>query len=384
MSTSTRNPRRLLYVVSEDWYFLSHRLPMARAARAAGFEVHVATRVQHGANAIRAEGFVLHAVPFERGRLSIAAAMRTVRALRAVYDVVDPSIAHHVSLQPAVLASLAAVDRNVACVNAFTGFGYAFSSNAGTARVLRPMIGGALRLLLNRGTTVALVQNPDDEQTLRSLGVSHRRIVRICGSGVELERFSPTPEPNGPIVIGYAGRLLEDKGIHTLVQAHGLLRRRGLLLQLKIAGAPDPANPSSIKPEQLEHWRTLPGVQLLGHVSDIPEFWANSHIAVLPSRREGLPKSMLEAAACGRPMIATDAPGCREVVIPGETGRLVPIDNTQALASAIAELAQSTQLRYQFGTAARRLAERRFGTVEIASQTVALYETLFASSTGRR
>ncbi|MGE0549000.1 MAG: glycosyltransferase family 4 protein [Kofleriaceae bacterium] len=378
MSTSARNPRRLLYVVSEDWYFLSHRLPMARAAHAAGFEVHVATRVQHGADAIRAEGFVLHAVPFERGRISMTAAMRTVRALRGVYDAVDPLLAHHVSLQPAVLASLAAVDRNVACVNALTGFGYAFSSSAGRARVLRPVIGSVLRLLLNRGSTVALVQNPDDEHALRSLGVPQRRIVRISGSGVELERFSQVPEPSGPIVVGYVGRLLEDKGVHTLVEAHRLLRRRGLLLDLKIAGAPDPANPSSIKVEQLEYWRTQPGIHLLGHISDIPGFWANAHIAVLPSRREGLPKSMLEAAACGRPMIATDAPGCREVVIPGETGRLVPVDNAPALATAIAELAESTQLRHQFGTAARRLVENRFGSVAIASQTVALYEALLA------
>jgi hypothetical protein len=163
---------RLLYVVTEDWYFLSHRLPMARAARDAGFDVHVATRVVDGAQAIEAEGFTLHPVPFARGRLDPLATLRTVRALRAVYRSVAPDIAHHVSLQSAVLGSLAALGRNVACVNALTGLGYTYTSGGAKALLLRPVLSALLRFLLNRPRQTVLVQNPDDFEGMRSLGIA--------------------------------------------------------------------------------------------------------------------------------------------------------------------------------------------------------------------
>jgi glycosyltransferase involved in cell wall biosynthesis len=370
---------RLLYVVTEDWYFLSHRLPMARAARDVGFEVHVAAKLGSEEAGIRAEGFIPHHVPFARGRASPIATLRTLRALRAVYASVRPTISHHVSLQPTVLASLAALDRDVVCINALTGFGFAFTSSSPKARALKPLLGNMLRLLIDRGGNVALVQNPDDHATLCALGIPPQRIVTIAGSGVDLARFAATPEPAEPVVVGYAGRLLEDKGIHTLVEAHRLLLARGRELVLEVAGEPDAANPSSISPETLVAWRREPRIRLRGHVRDVSRFWPAVHIAVLPSRREGLPKSLIEAAACARPMISCDVPGCREVVVRGKTGMLVPVDDPQALADALEELAGSRELRLRFGAEARRLAEERFGADLIASQIAALYTSLSAA-----
>lgn len=368
---------RLLYVVSEDWYFLSHRLPMARAARDAGFDVHVATHVQHGAEAIRREGFTLHGIPFERGKLSIGAGLRTVRAVRAIHDDIHPVLAHHVSLQPAVLASMAALGRDVACVNAVTGFGFAFTSTSLKARAIRPAISALLRWLLGRPSSIALVQNPDDRAALLALRVPADQIVCIAGSGVDLERFTPTPEPAGRITVGFVGRLLADKGVHTLVEAHRLLKQRGVEIALQMAGTPDPANPSTVSEMELTQW-SAEGISVLGHVEDIPTFWASTHIAVLPSRREGLPKSLLEAAASGRPMVASDVPGCREVVGP-TTGLLVRVDDPEALANAIETLATSPELRHQMGAAARRDAEARFGNARIARETVALYQKLLSA-----
>jgi glycosyltransferase involved in cell wall biosynthesis len=161
-----------------------------------------------------------------------------------------------------------------------------------------------------------------------------------------------------------------------LIAAHRLLRGRGCDVILQIAGTPDPANPGSVSQAEAEAWRNEPGLHWLGHVGDIATFWARSHIAVLPSRREGLPKSLLEAAACGRPMIATDVPGCREVVVAGQTGLLVPPDDVEALADAIAKLATSAELRERYGAAARRLACERFASDKIGEQIVALYQTL--------
>jgi glycosyltransferase involved in cell wall biosynthesis len=364
---------RLLYVVTEDWYFLSHRLPMARAAKAAGFDVHVATNVAGGAAAIAREGFVLHPVRFARGKLSPAATLATIRALRRVHRELAPDLVHHVALQATVIGLLAALGRRVARINSLTGLGYSFISDSLKARIARPIIGTLLRLLIDRPHSVALVQNPDDRDLLAQLGIATERIVLIPGSGVDIVRLQPRPEPTGPITLGFVGRLLDDKGIRVLVAAHRQLRAKGLDIALLIAGTPDPANPASVSLAEAQAWGREPGISWLGHVDDIATVWARAHIAVLPSRREGLPKSLLEAAACGRPMVATDVPGCREVALPGQTGLLVPADDPAALAAAIEALVKDAELRARYGRAARALAEERFADGAISRAITELY-----------
>jgi glycosyltransferase involved in cell wall biosynthesis len=373
-------PQKILYVVSEDWYFISHRLPMARAAREAGFEVHVATRVSQHGEAIKAEGFVLHPIPFDRGTLSPFAASRTISVLRGLHREIAPALCHHVALQACVLGSIAAIGRPVAVVNALTGFGYTFIAKNSKGRLLRFLTGNALRILLDRKNSIALVQNPDDRETLLHIGIPAPHIALIPGSGVDTARLRPLPEPSGAIAIGYAGRLLAGKGLHALVAAHKILRQRGRSSQLLIAGTPDPLNPESIAEDTLAQWRREPGLITLGHVQDISSLWARAHIAVLPSRREGLPKSLLEAAACGRPMVATDVPGCREIVISGQTGLLVPVDNSERLADALETLVTSPELRVRYGTAARNRAIESFAAEAIGRQIVSLYEQLLKTS----
>jgi glycosyltransferase involved in cell wall biosynthesis len=368
-------------VVTEDWAFLLHRLPMASAARAAGFEVHVATNVTDSAAAIAREKFVLHPVRFARGRLSPVAVISTIRDLRRIHRAVKPVLVHRVAVEPIVIDAIASLGLSGASVNALTGLGYAFIATSLKARVLRQVIGLVLRFLINHPHSVALVQNPDDEALVAAFGVAHERIALIPGSGVDVERFRPLPEPPGPPVVGFVGRLLGHKGIRTLIAAHRVLRDKGLAIELLIAGTPDPANPASVTPDEVATWTREAGIKLLGHVGDIPGFWARAHIAVLPSRREGLPKSLIEAAACGRPMVATDVPGCREVVRP-DTGFLVPPGDPTALAQAIAALAQSPDLRARFGATARALAIERFSADAIGQATVDLYRRL--ADGGRR
>ena len=249
---------RLLYVVTEDWYFLSHRLPMARAARDAGFEVHVATRVADGAAAIRAEGFTLHHVPFVRGRLSPSGTIATIRALRGIHREVAPAIAHHVALQATVLGSMAAWGRRVVCVNALTGLGYAFTSGGAKARLWRGLLSALLRLLLRGRRQIVLIQNPDDRAVMLSLGIPAERIALIPGSGVDVEALQPMPEPPGPITVAFVGRLLDDKGIRTLIRAHALLRQRGSSVELLIAGTPDAANPASVSEQEARNGARCP------------------------------------------------------------------------------------------------------------------------------
>jgi glycosyltransferase involved in cell wall biosynthesis len=373
-TASSATAPRLLYVVTEDWAFLSHRLPMARAARDAGFEVHVATRVSGGAAAIEAERFTLHPIPFARGSLSPLAAIATIAALRRVRRDVKPELTHHVALQACVFGMLSTLGQSAACINAFIGLGYSFTSETGKARAVRALIGLLLRFLINRRNCIALVQNKDDMAALVSFGLAQKRIALIPGSGVDVNRLTPLAEPNGAPTFGFVGRLLEDKGIRTLVAAHRLLRTRIPDARLLIAGTSDPANPASVTEAEAKSWNSEVGIAWLGYVGDIVSFWSKAHVAVLPSRREGLPLSLMEAAACGRAMIASDVPGCREIVIHEQTGLLFPVDNALALADAMGRLAGDPSLRARYAMAARKLVIERFTAEIIGRQTVALYK----------
>ncbi|MGY3451111.1 glycosyltransferase family 4 protein [Bradyrhizobium sp. USDA 4353] len=380
LSPHPASPRRLLYVANEDYAFLMHRLPMARAARDSGYEVHVATNVNAGAAAIAAERFVLHPIPFQRGGLSPSAALPTIRAIRAVEASLRPDVLHHSGLQASVLGSLAALGHTTPVVNALTGLGYVFTSASFRSRLLKRGLLWLLPRLMNRAPSCVLVQNPDDRDALQAMGVRADKITLIPGSGVDTDRFQPLPEPDGPITFGFAGRLLTDKGIWALVAAHRLLRQQGRDDQLLIAGSPDPANPASVSAEDIEAWRNEPGITLLGQIKDISELWRRCHVAVLPSHREGLPVSLLEAAACGRPLVSTDAPGCREIAIHEQTGLAVPVEDAGALAQAMARLAASAELRARYGAAARQLVEDKLSARIIGRSVVALYDRLIASS----
>lgn len=364
----------LMYLASEDRAFLSHRLPMARAAREAGFDIHVATNITVHADAIRAEGFTVHSIPFHRGGLSVASALRTIGAVRTLERRIGPAIVHHSGLQCCVLGGFAAVGRNTPQINALTGLGYIFTSPSLGAVTVRLAVSIILKFLLNRTNSVALVQNPDDRASLEAIGIESDNIALIPGSGVDTDALTPLPEPDGPVTVGFAGRLLTDKGIRALVAAHKILQTRGLNTRLLIAGGPDPANPASVSPREVQEWATQPGITCLGQIQDITSLWRSSHIAALPSHREGLPKSLLEAAACGRPLVAADAPGSREIVIPGQTGLLVPIEDPQALADVIGKLATSQEMRREYGAAARQIVVEKMSSHAIGTAIVQLYD----------
>jgi glycosyltransferase involved in cell wall biosynthesis len=375
-SADARSPRRLLYVANEDWAFLMNRLPMARAARKAGYDVHVATRVKDGASAIEAEGFTLHPIPLRRGGISPLSAIPTILALRRITRRIKPDIAHHSGLQCCVYGSIAAFGRKFPYVSALTGMGYVFTSATWRTRGLKAILKWLLPSLLDRSGDVVLVQNPDDRAALSGLGISEARITLIPGSGVDTDALQPLPEPEGPITYGFAGRLLTDKGIRALVAAHDIVRAQGLETRLLIAGNPDPANPASVSAQEVDEWSRRPGITWLGHVKDITSLWRQCHFAILPSHREGLPGSLMEAAACERAMVATDAPGCREIVIDDQTGLLVPIENPQALALAIVRLATSPELRARYAKAARELVVSKLSARMIGEQIVRLYDDM--------
>jgi len=374
---------RLLFVVTEDWYFWSHRLPMARAALAAGYDVAVATRVTAHGERIAGEGIrVLPLRHLRRQGRNPIAETRAVAELAALYRRERPALVHHVALKPVLYGSLAARLAGVgAVVNAMAGMGFVFTARAATARLLRPGIVAAFRLLLNGPGRRLLVQNEDDRALFADGGlVDPTRITLIPGSGVDTGAFRPRPEPpigEGSVPVAlFVGRLLWDKGLGELMDAARQLHRRGIPLRLWLAGDRDPANPRCVPEETLAQWKAEGIAELLGRREDIADLWARAHIAVLPSYREGMPKSLLEAAACGKPLVATDVPGCRALVRDGHNGLLVPLGDVAALAEALERLAVDPALRQRLGSAARAEVEAGYSDAAVGRAVVALYDSL--------
>ena len=367
---------RLLFLVTDDRYFISHRLPMARAAKAAGYEVHVATHISRFEDAIKAEGFVLHELSWEKAGQTPFTLARDVLIIRRLYRSVRPDIINHVALKPVILGMLAAFGLGMAKVNIITGLGSGFIGRDWKGRILKSVLVAALRTLLNSKRTVSVVQNSDDRETLISIGINPETVNLILGSGIDIDNTEPLAEPSGPITVGITSRMLDDKGIRPLVTAQSKLQARGLDIRLLLAGEPDPTNRSTLSEAEMKAFAAMPGIEWLGHIDDVKTVWERAHIAALPSRREGLPKSLLEAAAFGRPIIATNVPGCREVARHGENALLVPVDDAAALAHAIETLANDRELRARFGANGRRAVENCFSSAAIGSQIVEIYTKL--------
>ncbi len=365
--------RKLIFLVTEDWYFVSHRLALAVAARRAGFAVSVATRVRRHGDTIRAAG--LRLIPFENSRNSLnpLGELWTLCRLIALWRREQPDVVHHVAMKPVLYGSIAArLARTPRVINALAGMGWLFSSGTGLARLLKPLVRRALALALRSG--MVIVQNPDDARLLVNIGVPETQIRRIAGAGVELQRFVPQPEPAGVPVILLCSRLLWQKGVGEFVAVAQLLHQRGIEARFLLAGEPDPANPSAIPQQQLDRWATEGDVEYLGWVEDMPTLLARSCIVCLPSYYgEGIPKALLEAAAAGRPIVTTDMPGCCEAVHDGDNGLLVPPRDVHALAEALIRLIADPELRQRMGARGRERVEQEFGADQVIGQTLALY-----------
>ena len=370
---STRPPK-LLFLVTEDWYFCSHRLPVARAARDAGFAVTVATRVRAHGEQIRREGFALVPLGWKRSGDGPLGHLRALGEVVSLYRRERPDILYHVALKPVLFGGIAARlafswRRAPASISAVMGLGIGLSRDASGWR--KTILSRALRF---GASGRVIVQNSADRDALVALGVARERVTLIPGSGVDTAHFAPLPEPGGPrVAAALVGRMLKSKGVPDAVAAIRALRAEGATVDLLLAGGADPDSRDSLTDAELAALAAEPGVEWLGHVADVREIWARAAIALLPSSYgEGVPKSLLEAAACARPIVASDAPGCRDVVADGESGLLVPPRDVAALTAAIRALAADPALRARMGTAGRARVLSEFAEEKIAQQTLAL------------
>lgn len=379
-----RDRPRLLYLITEDWYFWSHRVDLARAARQAGYEVIVATRVADHGERIRAEGFRLEPLEMIRRSRNPVREAAAVAELVRVYRRVKPDVVHHVAMKPILYGSLAARIAGVpAVINAFAGLGYTFMD--GRNRLLRWCMKMALRTALSLGRSAVLVQNRDDQDRLVGEGMAPASRTRIiAGSGIDVSVYSLQPQPSGVPIVVLPARMLWDKGIGEFVEAARRLKRKGLNARFILVGRRDEHNPAAIPEVRLREWMKEGAVEWWGHREDMPAVYEMATLIVLPSYREGFPKVLLEAAACGKAVVATNVPGCREIVRDRFNGLAVPPKNPAALAEAIDELLSDSPLREMMGDRSRKLAVEEWSSSKITGQVLALYhELLMVPETAR-
>jgi glycosyltransferase involved in cell wall biosynthesis len=375
---------KILYFVNEDWAFVSHFRPMAQAAQACGLEVVVATRVHRHAQAIVGEGYKLVPLQSRRGSLNPFALLKSVSEMVRVIRAEQPTIVHCISLPMAVLGGLAArATRRPHIVLALTGLGYVWVESGPLAAMVRAMVRRIIGYLLRHPGTVCVCENAEDP---REFGLDPRnpKVVLVGGAGVDPQAFPFGPEPPAPPVkIALLSRMIKPKGIAEAVAAVRRARELGAAVELHLYGTPDPSNRTSYGEADLRQWAREPGIYWHGATDDVARVHREHHIAMLLSVREGLPKSLVEAAAAGRPILATDVPGCREVVRQGREGYLVPFGDIGAAAQALVDLAGDSALRGRLGEAANSRFHERFTVAAVRAVFSDLYRSLLAAA-GRK
>jgi glycosyltransferase involved in cell wall biosynthesis len=364
--------KTVIYLVANDRYFYTHRLALGLEAQKQGYNVIVAGPALGWHTRIEAKGLTFTPITFDRGGLNPFKELQTLRQIIQLYRRIRPQVVHHVALKPALLGTLAArLCKVPRIINAVSGLGEIFTGTS--HRLLRSAIKLCMGMLWRSSTVHTLVQNPDDQAELESV-LSPKAITLVYGAGVDLAHFTPQPLPTqGPILFTLASRMLWTKGVKEFVEAIKALKAQGLLVEGWLVGEPDLENRRHIPRQQLQAWHDEGSIIWHGFCEDMAAMYARSHVAVLPSYyREGIPKTLIEAAACGRALIATQTPGCNIVVEDGTNGLLIPPQDTQALKVAMTRLMDNARLQ-TYGHASRMRAQTLFGAKAINQQTLALY-----------
>lgn len=380
MHEAARHKQRpkLLFVVTEDWYFCSHRLPLAVAAVKAGFDVTIATRVTHHGDVIQKAGIEIYPWNVSRGSVNILAELKAVFQLLKIYRKVKPDLVHQVALKPVLYGTfISKLIGSQKIVNALGGMGFVFNNGKKNTRGLRAIILAGFKWLLSGKGHVLILQNPEDcALMINEAGIDVNNIRLIRGAGVDIQRFDASMEPDGVPLIILPARMLWDKGVGDYVEAAKILKAEGIAARFGLVGGIDECNPAAISLEQLRIWTDAGYVEWFGQRDDMPEIFRQANIVCLPSYREGLPKALLEGAACSRAIVATDVPGCREIVEDGKNGILVPARDPVALAEALKKLILSPTVRYQMGINGRTMVINGFSEEAVVNETLCIYKDL--------
>jgi len=375
--TGSANPIvKTLLFANTAWYLYNFRLPLAEALCSQGFDVVLVSPADEYSKKFSEVGLRWVEFPFSRkGRNPIQELVTLIRLVK-VYQKEKPDFVHHFTIKCVVYGSLAAKLAGIPrIINAITGLGYMFIGNNLSHKLLRPLIKAFYRVSLH-GTQV-IFQNKDDLiQFQKEQMVNVKQTVIIRGSGVDLQKFQVTPLPENQQVVVLPARMLWDKGVAEFIQAARLIRAEGFDTRFILAGDTDEENPAAVPSSTLQKWQQEGIVEWAGWQSEMPAVYASANIVCLPSYREGLPKTLIEAAACGRPLVATDVPGCREVVIQDQTGLLAKVKDANSLTDCLRTLLCDKADQLRLGTNARRLVEIEFSTERIIRETLLVYSKL--------
>jgi glycosyltransferase involved in cell wall biosynthesis len=372
---------KLLYLVSEDWYFVSHRLSLAFAAKEAGFDVAVATRVTDHGDEIRDAGLNLIPIKLARSGLNPVHEASTIAELSAVFAREKPDLVHNVALKPVIYGAWAARKAGAkGVVNALMGLGWVFSSDSLKARALRPFVRHALRQALSAPGTRTIVQNADDAALIANQQLARRDNIRLIrGSGVNPAEYAAEDAAVDVPLVVLPARLLIAKGVREFIAAAAQLKAQGVKARFALVGEPDTDNPAAISHEEILDAVVAGNVEHWGWRTDMPDVFAEASLVCLPTfYGEGVPKALIEAAAAARAIVATDVPGCREIVRPGENGWLVPPRNVEALAIALRQAIAQPGLCAEFGARGRHMVEHEFSLDVVIRETLAVYNELVA------
>ena len=369
---------KVLLVANTGWYLYNFRSALANRLVQEGFEVAMVFPRDEFAEAIEQRGFrIIH---WQLGRQSAAPfdELGSIRSLAQIYRQERPTLVHHFTIKPITYGSLASRLAQVpATINSVTGRGFVFLGSSVKAAYLRPLVRALFRIGYYRLNVATTFENESDLAYFVQGGmVPNSNLHLVNGVGVDIQTFFYAPQPsNEPPIIVFPGRLLWAKGVGTLVEAARILKSK-LEVRIVLVGKPDPGNPESIEETIIQNWVNQGVVEWWGWQSDMCSVYHKCNIVVLPSMGEGLSKSLLEAAACGRPIVATDVPGCKELVIPGVTGYLVPTDQPGVLANRLEKLILNADLRDQMGRSGRRLIEENYSDELVNEQIFKIYRSL--------
>ncbi len=375
---------RIIFVDNAFDGFRRDRMQLVQAARDLGLEIHVAAPRARTSVSPAYEGFTFHPIPMTRKGTSIWKEPATVVALLRLYRSLRPTLVHHLRLKPVLYGSVAANLAGVpGVVNTLTGLGFVFTDESEKTAPVRKWVEIGCRRAFRHANLRVIFQNPDDRAVfIRKRILFGEQATVIKGSGVDVSLYRPSPEPEGLPVVILASRMLWDKGVAQFVEAARMLKSEGVQARFALVGDPDPDNPSAIPYEQLHVWQECGEIEWWGlqEPQNMPRILAKSHIVCLPSYREGIPRILIEAAASGRPVVTTDAPGCREVVRPGVNGIIVPSRDTSSLASALRFLIENRDTRTSMGAKNREIAVQEFSQELVVGQFVSVYRDLLRST----
>ncbi|MDB4543271.1 glycosyltransferase family 4 protein [bacterium] len=381
-SSSAIMQKKLLLVVNHSEFFLSHRLPIAQFALEHGYEVHLATSKTPALALVRQHGIITHTLPLQPGGMNPFKDFLLLLSLFVLYRKIQPDIIHQVTIKPVMYGSIAArLSKTKSVINAMSGMGYLYISNSIKQRILRKIIQSFLKFGFKHPNIKMILQNLDDQKLfVESAILNVEDIQLIKGSGVDPKLYSPQAEPEKPFMVLMPTRLLWDKGVGEFVEAAEIVKKTLPETRFVLVGDIDENNPNVVDRSQILDWVKLGYVEWLGMRDDMPAILNQAQIVCLPSYREGLPKSLIEAASCGRPIVSTDVPGCREIARDNDNALLVPPRNGKALAAAIEKLLKDPVLCKKMGVSGRSIVLNEFTLDHVLKQTFTLYQTMTNNS----